>query len=364
MTYMKHKTIIIGLALCILVLAGALLFTITKQSLKIDIATIPTQSAAASVVKETVVATSTIKNFGGVYEALGQTVESYRFHTLDWVHIAHIEVNGKDLYVGETQGTFGNGVVDKNHTPLFLYDGILYTTYGYGGETYPLKETNWSYRYKTMDIDQYMPIENYGSVNMDREAIETLKIKVGLDKITIQSDTKGQPTKIEVSLLGQEEKISGEIASVRQLNLITKPEYAGVEDYMTLMNKSRRLPGNVTGAAVYELDMGYKISYPEKLNGKKVTVIDQGGHNYSFNTEDTPYEPDVAYLYCQENDNQQIGPRVGEPVAISLGSRSKLVDWGISQEYHSDAFSFTGPGYYCQFRVNQAFTLDMFRISF
>jgi hypothetical protein len=359
---MKHITIVLGVMICIL--AGALWFTITKQSVKFtsDVAT-PTPTVI-QVSNEITLATSTIKNFGGVYEALEQTVQSYRFRNLDWVHIAHIDVNGKDLYVGETQGTFGNGVVDKNHTPLFLYDGILYTTYGYGGETYPLKETNWSYRYKTMDIDQYMPIENYGSVNMDREAIETLKIKVGLDRITIQSDTSGQPTKIEVTLLGQKQKISGKIQSVRSVNLITKPEFAGLEDYPTLVNKGRKLPGNAVGTASYDLDTGYKISYPEKLNGKKVTVIDQGSHNYSFNTEDTPYEPDVANLYCQENDNQQIGPQVGEPVAISLGSRSKLIDWGVSQEYHSDAFSFTGPGYYCQFRVHQAFTLDMFRISF
>lgn len=307
---------------------------------------------------------STIKNMGGIEEALGMSMDSFQFKEINWTNISQVNLGSSTMYYGELQRVSGNGKVSHQVDPLFLVDGILYTAYGYGGNQYPYKETDWFPRYKEMEINQYVPIERYGT-NSDREDWETYKLQTGIEKIAVKLDTTGGLLSITVTMKdGQVKTVNEPLPRVKTLNLASRPQYNGLDDYQTMMDKNRRLPGNASGRATYVMDTGYSVVHPDMLNGKKVVVLEQGKHSYSFNIEDRQDVADVATINCQENDYQQLGPKTGDPTPISIESRQKLVDWGFAKESYTDVFSFTGPGYRCDLRATQAFTLDMFKIVF
>ncbi|HEY0908087.1 MAG TPA: hypothetical protein VGE35_01930 [Candidatus Paceibacterota bacterium] len=306
---------------------------------------------------------SSIKNLAAVESNYKSRNSMMRFLKISWDGIFEIDLGDSKLYFGHTTKLWGNGTYDKQPDMVFMYDGILYVAEGYGGHPFPRKQVDWAYRYQEVNITEYVPLELYAK-GSDREVIETAKQKVGIEKISVERSLDGAPVSATVWRKDSEVKYIAPFKTVWPVEFLIDPAYDGADDYLTHINKGRRLPGQAVGTQVADLANGYTVSYPETLNGKPVALIDQGNNSYSFNTEDTPYDPDVATLYCFNYPSENVGPQSEAPVAIAPMSRSKLVDWGAAQEYFADVFSFTGPGYYCQMRVSQAFRLDMFKISF
>jgi hypothetical protein len=306
---------------------------------------------------------ASIENIKGIYEGLIQQMDSYRSYKLDLRNISAVTIDGQKIYVGQLYNVFSNGSIESHPTPVFIAKGILYYPWGYGGNPYPYKETGWITRYKDLEINYYHPVERY-STNIDREELEIYKVQTGIKSISMILDKEGDIQHLEIKLNDQTQKFDVPFIRVKPLTLVTKPEYKDSPDYLTYHEQWRKLPGDAAGIVIETLDTGYTIRYPRMLNGMKVILLRDGNHSYTFNTEDSPNQPSVASFYCIDRADQEIGPQVGEPDPISPESRSKLVDWGKTKEYHADTFSFTGPGYHCQLRVSEAFRLDMFAISF
>ncbi len=304
------------------------------------------------------------KNLGGIEEGFGMNFDAFRYYKMDWTNIYQVRFADRIMYVGEMTKTSGNGLVDPYPLPLFAIDKVLYVPWGTGGEQYPPKETNWIVRYKAESFDYLIPVEEYSSRNIDREILETYRIKLGISNIRLIRDKTGKLVSITLS---EGEKVShsdGPFEAVLPVNLITRLENKGADDYLTYIEQSRTLAGNATGQVSFVADNGYTITYPEYLNGKKVSYLKDGENSYTFRDEDKQYQPNATYLNCWGSQMFQTGPKLGDPIIIASESRSKLVDWGVSKQHHGEMYSFTGPGAHCTILTTEAFKPGMFKISF
>jgi hypothetical protein len=358
---------IVSIAVIGLLIAGGVLFlsakNIKRQAITPDKKTETEKLDAATTTPLLEVEVSGIKNLDEVKTSLSQTMDSYRYHKANWTNLARVEMDGKTLYFGELEKVFGDGKIDQYESPVFLVNGVLYTPYGYGGNTYDIKETNWVWRYSTLNINQYVPLDAYGT-SISQDELEIIKKEAGIEEITLELGKTGEIKSIEIKTKEKTKKFTGPFEAIKPFNFVTKSQYEGESDYNTYAEKWRRLPGNVTEFTEYVSDTGYRIKYPSTINGKKVTVVHESPYYDSFLVEDRQYDTDSAYMYCAENDRPQVGPKGSSDLPINKISRDKLVDWGFSKEYHAEVFSFTGPGFRCDLRTSEAFRINMFTISF
>jgi hypothetical protein len=300
---------------------------------------------------------------GATKERFESFMRMSRIYRAEWKNVVKLPVPGRDIYFGILEKTYGDGKLEANPSPLLLIDGTFYAPGSYGGSVYERETTNWIWRYKELQFDQYYPLERYGR-SIDREDILTYKLKEGIDSVSLKLYKDGL---IESGTIIIREDIitfdPSDYVSYEPVTLSTLAEFAGQPDYDTWSESTRKLAGFVGETAEYTSWTGYKIKYPAVFNGKKVVRLHEG-NTETFSVQDDMYAPDYMQLSCYQNPQTQVGPKTSEPTPIAKASRSKLIDWGVSKGYHSESFSFTGPGYYCNMYVSEAFRLDMFEISF
>jgi hypothetical protein len=322
------------------------------------------KSDSVAVLYDAKIDLSSIENLQGSIDWYRSVAEGQRYHKVDFNHIVEIEDRGEKRHFGFLEKTAGDGTMDAFPSPLFISNGKLFAMQGSTGNPYPLKETNWIYRYKEYNLTSFaVPDKPHF---WDQELGEMGRIESGIDNVSIEADKEGNITRVKWSVGETIKDFKAPFKTVAPVNLVTLPEFAGASNYVDYIERTRKLPGRIGGKSTLTMDTGYKLTYPTVLNGIDVTVLKEYQHGYQFSIGDEPTHTEYTAIVCYSNsfNLDQIGPPKGELVPVSPESRSQVADWGYRKEYHGEVYSFLAPGFYCRIHTSGTFRPEMFQFSF
>lgn len=310
------------------------------------------------------------KNGDLVKSALETQAKQNGIYRYEWTNVVKANLSDKEIYFGLLVDYYGNGATSENRVPIFVIDGTVYYPYGYGGQAYDMKETNWKFRYKIMQINWYTPISKtlYPAVQPTKSEIDSIHRITDVEQLTANLDVDGKVESLSVKQKSDSKEVLAGVSSLVKYSdqsLVTIKENSYTKEPGNPMDETRKLPGVVSDSAVFENNYGVIIKYPKTINGFNVIRANQNEGWDILSTGDQEYDPDQISIYCSNYSSPQVGPKYGDfPPGFSSGDIERIKDWGISRTYHMDTLSFTGPNQNCTISASGYFTLDMLSIKF
>lgn len=310
------------------------------------------------------------KNGQLVKSALEAQAKQNGIYKYKWTRVVKANLSDKEIYFGQLVDEYGNGVSSDNRIPIFVIDGTVYYPYGYGGQAYELKDSNWKFRYKILQLNWYTPVRQtlYPLTQPTVSEIDSIHRITDVEQLTANLTIDGVVESLSIKLksTGTEVSVTNDsLVKYEDQQLVTVNENSYSKEPGNPMTETRKLPGVITDSEVYENNFGLIIKYPKKINGLNVIRANQNEGWDILSTGDQEYDPDQVTIYCSNYSSNQVGPKYGDfPPGFSSGDIELIKDWGIARSFHADTLSFTGPNQNCTITASGYFTLDMLSIRF
>jgi hypothetical protein len=299
---------------------------------------------------------------------------SSQYYSIDIKNLYKTQLEGKDVYIGYLDQSFGNGVSVDNPQPVFIINNEIFVFYGFGGHAYPLDQSNWRSVYQDMNTSTFLSLEDYfanftqnGSwMNAQRDQVPQAKIKAGIDEISISQTPTYKPLSVSIKKAGVE-ATSDKFEPISDINLALLKRNRDTIDPITISKQNRPKEGLASGPTrTYISQYGFKVSFPSEINHQKVIWL---GDDPIFKSGDSMFlegdinHTDSIYLSCNQYNSPQIGPKTGQLDFVASTSQALVEDWGVAPQSYGDRISFSTKHWSCTLNIAGSFRSELILID-